>query len=72
VNETRNCFSNIDYVVYVTVRDFAVLDLDIQLLRSFPISVICTVSFDVSRRRIIVKMCEVKLLSICAGIMRIY
>ena len=51
VNETRNYFSNIDYVVYnnVIVRDFTVLEPDINFSDHMPISVICTISCIASR-----------------------
>jgi len=47
-----NYFSNIDYVVYnnVTVSGFTVIEPDINFSDHLPISVICTVSLDVSHK----------------------
>jgi len=52
VNETRNYFSNIDYVVYnnVTVSGITFIEPDINFSDHLPISVICTVSSDVSHK----------------------
>lgn len=48
-NEARNYFSNIDYFVYnnVSVRNFTVIEPDINFSDHLPISIVCTVSITI-------------------------